>query len=65
MERFGGAVQVMLFVYTVATVIALVTAWIIKSFHVELYQHALLFLLKRCRPMVTQSQRLRVANAHS
>ena len=30
METFGGAVKLMLFVYAVAAVIALLTAWIIK-----------------------------------
>jgi hypothetical protein len=30
METFGGAVQLMLFVYAVAAVIAFITAWIIK-----------------------------------
>ncbi len=30
METFGGAFKLMLFVYAVAAVIALLTAWIIK-----------------------------------
>jgi hypothetical protein len=36
METVGGAVQIMFFVYAVAAVIALVTAWIIKLIFVAI-----------------------------
>jgi len=36
MESFGGSVKLMLFVYAVAVVISLITAWIIKLIFVAI-----------------------------
>jgi hypothetical protein len=36
MESFGGSVKLMLFVYAVAAVISLITAWIIKLIFVAI-----------------------------